>query len=218
MKKILSKTLPLIFVLIFFPKDLCADQKKSDSVFDKSLGGKVDKNIPLEITSDTLDFDARARVFVYKKNVTITRGDMRITSDRATGKYDEENKLQLVTCEDNVVITRGDRLSAKSNKAIYDLKTAIIELTESPELINESNALVADKIKVFVDEDRSEAEGSVRVKVIQAKDASKQIGSFGGGIKSADNVPTQAEPQVQDQVQEFGVGGNTSGAVGGVGY
>ena len=126
---------------------------------------------PLFVKSDSLMLDSKKRIFTYKGNVEIIRGDLTITSDLAIGNYDENGKIQRVTCQDNVVITRGESMRASANHALYIVERAVIELTESPELFDRGNALTADKVVVFVDEDRSEAEGNVRVKVIKAENS-----------------------------------------------
>lgn len=149
-------------------------------------GSKGDENAPLYVKSDNLRLDAKKRIFTYEGNVEITRGDLRITCDTMIGTYDENSQLQTVLCRDNVVITQGSDMRAIANRAKYTVRTAIIELTEAPELAREGNVLSADKITIYVDEDRSEAEGSVRVKVIKAED--ELGGSAGGGLKNLDQI------------------------------
>ena len=61
-------------------------------------------------------------------------------------------------------------MRASSDKAVYDVKADTIELTEAPELFHNGNNLTADKVTLFLAEDRSKAEGNVRVKVQEAKD------------------------------------------------
>ncbi|MCB0345350.1 MAG: hypothetical protein KDD66_09530 [Bdellovibrionales bacterium] len=141
---------------------------------------KMDKSLPLLIKSDSLQVNAVERKFVYEGNVRAQRGDVMLTSDKMIGKYDEKNELDTVTCEKNVVITRGTDMRATSEHAFYDVKKAVVELTEAPELINKGNALTADKIRVFLNEDRSEAEGDVRVRVIQeAAEAAEAVPGLG---------------------------------------
>lgn len=129
---------------------------------------------PVFIRSDSLKLDSKGRIFTYYDNVEVTRGDMLITADKVIGYYDDQNQIEKIDCEDNVVITRGDRLKASSNLANYDVKKGVIILTEAPELNDRGNVLNADKVTIYVNEDRSEAEGHVRVKVLKndgAKDA-----------------------------------------------
>lgn len=128
---------------------------------------------PLTIKSNTVSLDAKDRVFTYRGAVQVNRGDLVINSDLMTGRYDDQNRIQTVTCEDNVVITRGADLRATANRAVYFVPKGIIELTEGPELFRGGNALSADKVRIFVDEDRSDAEGNVQVKVAKSEDATK---------------------------------------------
>lgn len=135
--------------------------------------GSKDGNAgPLYVKSDTLQLNAKKRVFTYEGNVEIVRGDLRITCDSMVGTYGEDSQLRTVLCSGNVVITQGEDMRASSNRAMYTVKTAIIDLTEAPELARGGNVLSADKITIFVDEDRSEADGNVRVKVIKAEEQS----------------------------------------------
>ena len=126
-----------------------------------------DNKGPLYIKSASLTLEAKQRMFVYKGNVEITQGDMLITADTVTGYYDEQNQMDKVIAQGNVVITRGEELRASSNRAIYLVKEATIELTEGPDLSHHGSDLTADRVMIYVDEDRSEAFGEVRVKVVQ---------------------------------------------------
>jgi lipopolysaccharide export system protein LptA len=145
-----------------------AATKESKSEFEKTFGGeqKGDK-APLFIRSATVTLDAKNRVFVYRDDVEITRADMVITADVVTGRYNAASEIETVICEQNVVITKGDRMKATSNKAVYNVKSGTVVLTAGPELNDRGNVLAADKVTIFVNEDRSEAEGNVRVKVTQ---------------------------------------------------
>lgn len=122
---------------------------------------------PLYIKSDSLELNSKSRVFLYKGNVELVRDDVTITANNVEGKYNAENQLETILCRGNVVITKGEGMRATSNRALYNVRAATVELTEAPELYREGNALSADKVTIFIDEDRSEAEGNVRVKVIK---------------------------------------------------
>jgi lipopolysaccharide export system protein LptA len=149
-----------------------SSQKKTDLKESFSTG---DSNDPVYIKSDTLTLDSKSRVFTYEDNVEVVRGEVSITSDRVIGTYDENNQLQKVVCEDNVVVTKGQTLRASANRAVYTLSKKTIELTEAPELARDANVLFADKITIYVEEDRSEAEGNVRVKVIKPEDDGNEL-------------------------------------------
>jgi lipopolysaccharide export system protein LptA len=138
-----------------------------------------EKDLPLYVKSDTLTLDSKARVFTYRGNVEATKGSLVITSDVMIGQYDEDSRIQTITAIGNVVITKGETMQAKSNRAVYNVAQARIELTEGPEIIQQGNALSADKVTLYVDEDRSEAEGEVRVKVLKGVDPISAANSAG---------------------------------------
>jgi lipopolysaccharide transport protein LptA len=163
-------------------KDTTTVSEQEETGFKKALsGGNSDS--PLFIKSDTLTLDSKDRIFTYKGNVRIVRDDMDITTDVMIGRYAESQELESILCVGNVVITRGDEMRATSNRAFYNVAGAKIDLTDEPELARDGNILSADKIVIFVDEDRSEAEGNVRVKVIK----SDESGSGGSKMKGIIN-------------------------------
>lgn len=131
------------------------------------------KNAPLYVKSRSLHLNAKKRVFTYRDNVEIMQEDLFITADVVTGEYDEKNQLETILCKDHVVISQEDSLRATANRAMYDVKNATIVLTEGPEVMHHGNAVTADKITIFVDEDRSEAEGNVQVKVLKTEEMSQ---------------------------------------------
>ena len=159
---------------------------------------KGDNEAPLFVKSNTLSLDAKARVFTYRGDVEITREDMRITADVVIGKYDKNNKIQRIICEDNVVITKGTGLRASSDRAVYNVPAATIVLTEGPELFDRGNVLSADKVTVFIDEDRSEAEGEVRVKVVKTDELPAVVNQKGKTLteEEKDSRQTKREDRV----------------------
>lgn len=170
---LLQYILPILVCLNYFShiENVYAEEKNT-STFKKSLAGKNTKD-PVFIQSDTLGLNSKERIFTYKGNVKIKRGDVDITTDIMVGKYAENQELETIVCQGNVVVTRPPETRATSNRAYYNIKSGKIELTENPELAKGSNVLVADKIIMYVDEDKSEAEGNVRVKVVKAEGEDK---------------------------------------------
>ena len=156
----------LLMLLIFFTISSAYAADSKNTIKD-AFSSDASKTGPLSINSNNLSLDTAKRVFSYSGNVKLTRGDITITSDRLIGEYGADNQIHTVTCDDNVVITKGTGMQAKSEHAVYNVKKEIIELTEAPELLKDGSLLSADKIRVFVNQDKSEAEGNVRVKVIQ---------------------------------------------------
>lgn len=179
MKKLIIALLLLLCSLGGTPKlqaEIKADGDGSElknSFISSKEGG------PVLVKSNTLSLDANTREFTYKGNVELRRDGLFITSDTLKGFYNELNELTLVRCEGNVVITRDTTLRATSEKAEFDLLKDIIVLTQSPELQHKGSALTADKVTIFVQEDRSEAEGDVRVKILQPVENGLNPGRLG---------------------------------------
>lgn len=188
--------------LLGLPAFECFAEKAKTSERDKSfmLGSfrsDKDKNEDqtIFIRSDSLNVDAKKRVFSYKGNVEVIRGDVQITAQAVRGSYNAKNEMQEIFCEDSVVITRGSGERASANRAIYDVPGEIIRLTEDPELYKDGSILSADIVKVYTNEDRSEAEGNVRVKVLNSSVSSE----------SSSNQEAVFDPLVADSFEEDGL-------------
>jgi|GEM_PF-6123331 len=145
---------------------------------------KGDEKEPLFISSNSLNLDSQGRIFTYLGNVTVNQGDFMLTAEVVVGKYDEKNQLKEIIAEDKVVITKGADLRATSDRANYDVPKGTIELTEGPQIVQKGNALTADKITLYVEDDKSKAEGNVRVKVIKSDEANpSSLKDLAGGAK-----------------------------------
>jgi len=132
---------------------------------DKLRSG-INTNEPTYIKSDSLTIRQGEQTFVYSGNVEVKQGEMTLTAAELTGSYGDDNRIKRLEATSNVIITQGD-MRGTSQKATYDAATEIVELTENPELQQNGSILTADLIRIFLKEERSVAEGAVRVKVAQ---------------------------------------------------
>lgn len=152
--------------------------------FDSSFG-----KLPTNITSDALTFNAKDRVFAYQGNVQVTQGDMRLTSKTLEGTYNEKNELQKLVAKGDVLITKQD-IQATGQIASYDAVAAIVTLTDNPQLQQKESILRADKIKIFLNENRSQAEGDVRVTFVNTKDGAPGLGIAANPMTTPAPQPT----------------------------
>ncbi len=130
---------------------------------------KGDRNEPTYINSNSLTLKSDQRLFQYTGKVQVKHGEMTLNADFLDGKYNDKNQIQELVARKNVVITKGDAMKARCERAVYNAQTNVITLMENPELEQNGSVLAADAIKVFLDENRSVAEGQVRVKVVNVK-------------------------------------------------
>jgi lipopolysaccharide transport protein LptA len=163
--------------------------------------------LPTTISADTLTLNAKSRVFTYKGNVTVTQGDLTLVSKTLEGNYTDKNQIQKLVARGNVAITKQD-IQATSQQAFYDATDATITLTDNPQLQQGESLLTADRIKVFLNENRSQAEGAVRVTMVQDKggaglpigqltgaDANKKPANQAAGVKKEPTTESDSRPR-----------------------
>ena len=174
---VLGFNLCLVAMLSFQAKALAegpatpqAKPTESTSVFDQQAYGDDFSKLPTKITSDTLSLNAKQRIFIYKGNVTVEQGDMRLISKTLEGSYGEDNRIQKLIAKGDVKITKQD-IEATGQQALYDALAETMTLSDNPELKQGESILTADKIRVFLRENRSQAEGAVRVTLVKNKDS-----------------------------------------------
>jgi lipopolysaccharide transport protein LptA len=130
-------------------------------------GGSEMSKLPTFIKSSSLVLKGNDRVFAYEGGVEVRQGDLTLTAASLEGKYTEKNQIDQLTAKDNVVIVKGENIRATGERAIFENATQTITLTNNPELQQEGSVLTADTIKIFLEENRSVAEGNVRVKLVK---------------------------------------------------
>lgn len=171
----------ILFVIVLFPIAAQADPTPTPAPTStgsgdtaSSLGemdiGKIDLNKePTYINSNSLTLLSEKRIFVYTGNVIVTQADMTLTSDTLEGRYNEQNQIEQLTAKSHVVIIKGAKIRATSEKAVYLASDRTVTLTENPALDQQGSTLTADVIKIYLDENRSVAEGQVKVKLVKAQ-------------------------------------------------
>jgi lipopolysaccharide export system protein LptA len=147
---------------------------------------------PTIINSDSLQLNSETRVFTYKGNVHVVQGDMTLTSEELEGRYNQANEIQQLVARNNVHIVKGEKINATSNKAVYTAANEILTLTENPEILQGASVLTADVVKIYLKENRSEAEGQVRVKLIKDDKAKEK------------SAPTESKPETKQQESTTG--------------
>jgi len=174
------------------------DTLSSSSLFDQKLKDDSFNKAPTNIKSDSLTINAKERVFTYKGNVEVTQGDMTLLAKTIEGIYTEDNRINKLVARGDVIITKQD-IRATSQLATYDAPSAIVTLTDNPQLQQKESILIADRIKVFLNENRSQAEGSVRVTVVNDKEDKEKGKAAGAGSSApgAAGTPKPAAPSSQ---------------------
>jgi lipopolysaccharide export system protein LptA len=146
-------------------------------------GALGNRKEPIVVTSDTLEYDYKSNVVVYRGGVQATQGDVKLRSDTLTVTLGSEGRgaeavngvadrrggrrgPQEIVAAGNVRIDDGTRW-ATGGRAVFDQAQRTLVLTEGPMLHDGSNEVAGDRVIVYLDEDRSVVEGGrKRVKAV----------------------------------------------------
>lgn len=137
---------------------------------------------PTNISANSLTLLNEKRTFTYEGKVVVTQGDMTLTCDTLDGNYSDKNEIQKITARQNVEIIKGADMKAHGQRAEYDAVSRTIVLTETPSVEQNGSILSADIIRIFIDENRSTAEGNVKVTLKNTGDGLKGSGGKTGGL------------------------------------
>lgn len=180
----------LLFVATFSTLTVSANIPESERpLFEADF-----ENAPTYIKAEQMTLSTSRRVVEYRKNVELIHEDMTLTCNRLEATYSPENVIQKITARDNVFIIRDEGTQARSELAVYDKATDTITLTINPEIQENGSIVNADTIRIFLKEDRSEAEGEVRVKLIQK---STPTSAKPTSIKETQSLPVKDESSLQ---------------------
>jgi lipopolysaccharide export system protein LptA len=115
---------------------------------------------PIEITSDRLDADDKARIMMFIGNAVARQGDATIYADRLTVRYAEKDgDVDRVVAEGNVRIVQGERV-ATSERADFFRDQERILLTGSPQVAEKGSVVKGDQITLFMKERRAVVQAS----------------------------------------------------------
>lgn len=172
-----------------------AEDEKSSQTF--GLGPGFDKSnfrkAPTNITSDTLTVQSDKHIFIYTGNVVVTQADMKLTCDNLEGHYSDQNQIEVLIATKNVVLTKGDTIKATSQRGVYTAKDAIVTMTENPALEQNGSTLASDLIKIYLNENRSEAQGKVKVNLLP-KSEEKEVPTPTGTPPTPTPLPSTPTP------------------------
>ncbi len=152
---------------------------------------------PIRIDSDTLEFDARNDVAVFRGGVVASQDNvvMRSTvlrvifapTNDASGRAD---RLQSVVAEGEVEVQQGERL-ARGERAEFNDAERTVVLSGGAVLQDGPSEVRGDRVIVYLDEERSVVEGTnTRVKAILIPE---RKGGSGVGPERKDGVGPGAE-------------------------
>jgi lipopolysaccharide export system protein LptA len=159
----LIKAFSLVVILSFVK----SSESLAQATKTKGIAISHNSKLPTYIKSDSLVLDPKKRVFTYTGNVKVTQGDFTLICEKLDGFYNSRDQITRLDAFKNVVITKGENIEARSNKAVYLTADQVATLTENPMIIQGKSALSADVVKIFLETEKTEAQGKVEMKVLK---------------------------------------------------
>jgi lipopolysaccharide export system protein LptA len=115
---------------------------------------------PLEIDAPRTSWDFKARSAVFEGGVTAKRGEFTLTCDTLTVTFAAGGKndaVDLAIAEGNVTISRDQR-TATGERAELHGETGEVVLTGNPTLVEGTNRLNGEVVRLYLDDERISCE------------------------------------------------------------
>lgn len=123
-----------------------------------------DRNLPVEVTSDSLSVNQADNTATFTGNVVIGQGEMRLAAPEVLVVYlPDRSGIESLRASGGVTLVSGDD-AAEAERADYNISTGMIELRGNVLLVQGTNAITGETM--FVDTSAGTAQVSGRVKTI----------------------------------------------------
>lgn len=123
---------------------------------------KADPSLPVEVTADTLDVNQADGSALFKGNVLVAQGEMKLTAQQVLVFYGQDNRgIQRVEATGDVVLVNGPD-AAQGDKADYSIDTGVIVMTGNVLLTQGANALTSEKMTVNLTSGTAQMVGRVK--------------------------------------------------------
>jgi len=108
-----------------------------------------DKDQPIELAADSVDVDEGRGTSVYKGNVDLRQGSMRLHADTVTVKQQDRQPNRIIAVGSvrfTQKNTEGQMVKARAKKAEYTVNSEILELTGKASLTQGGDTMKSDRI------------------------------------------------------------------------
>ena len=121
-----------------------------------------DRSLPVEVTSDTLEVDQATGTAVFKGNVIVGQGEMRLSAPRVLVVYREETQgIERLEATGGVTLVSGPD-EAESQRADYNIDDGTIVMVGDVLLVQGPSILSSDRMTVQLDSGTAQMNGRVR--------------------------------------------------------
>lgn len=127
-----------------------------------AFGGlKADTSLPVEVKADSLEVDQVTGRAVFKGNVLVVQGEMRLTAAEIRVEYSADGKGidKLYATGDVLIVNASD--AAEAQQAVYTIATGEVVMTGGVLLTQGQTAIAAQRMVIDLKTGTGRLEGQV---------------------------------------------------------
>ena len=127
-----------------------------------AFGGlKADTSLPVEVKADSLEVDQATGRAVFKGNVLVVQGEMRLTAAEIRVEYSADGKGidKLYATGDVLIVNASD--AAEAQQAVYTIATGEVVMTGGVLLTQGQTAIAAQRMVIDLKTGTGRLEGQV---------------------------------------------------------
>ncbi|WP_375542769.1 LptA/OstA family protein [Aliiroseovarius crassostreae] len=131
-----------------------------------AFGGlKHDSSLPIEVSADQLQVNQADGTAIFKGNVKVGQGDMRLSASQVRVEYatgaDSTGEISRLFASGNVILVNGAE-AAEANQATYTIDSGRVVMTGNVLLTQGNNALSSDTLTVDLNTGTGIMDGNVK--------------------------------------------------------
>ena len=123
---------------------------------------KADTSLPVEVTADSLDVNQADGSALFKGNVLVGQGEMKLTAQQVLVIYNGQGGgIQRVQATGDVLLVNGPD-AAEADRADYSIDTGVVVMTGNVLLTQGTNALTSEKATINLTAGTAQMTGRVK--------------------------------------------------------
>ncbi|MCB1342589.1 MAG: LptA/OstA family protein [Pseudooceanicola sp.] len=123
---------------------------------------KADTSLPVEVTADSLDVNQADGSALFKGNVLVGQGEMKLTAQQVLVIYNGQGGgIQRVEATGDVLLVNGPD-AAEADRADYSIDTGVVVMTGNVLLTQGTNALTSEKATINLTAGTAQMTGRVK--------------------------------------------------------
>ena len=129
----------------------------------------ADPDAPVEVTAESLDVSQADGTAIFKGDVVVVQGEMRLNAPSVRVIYDDATgDVSRMEARGGVVLVSGEE-AAEAKNADYNVSTGIIVMTGDVLLTQGRSALTSDRMDVDLNDNTAKMIGRVKTVLYQGQ-------------------------------------------------